>query len=346
MVTIKDVAKRAGVSPATVSRCLNGKRVRPDLQERILEAVKELNYQPNLAARSLVSEKSHLIGVVIPDISNPFFADVVRAIDDVASFHGYSTIICNTDWNLKREKEVLTLLLSRQVDGIILAPSEVAPHINRLKLGKTPVVIMTRSSSDFDSVETDHFRGGYLVAKHFLDLGHTCFACIGGVIPTEPKYQGFRVGLADAGVGSEFIYVKDLGVHYFDPEAAYRKTVECITETPIRPTAIFALNDLLAISVVRAIQDLGLRIPQDVAVAGFDNTILASVMRPALTSVSQANYEIGRLSTEFVLSRISGGMDLPPRQVKLEPRLVVRESTLLLQQCSVSLTTKDSEQHN
>jgi LacI family transcriptional regulator len=327
-VTIKDVAERAGVSPATVSRCLNGKRIRPDLRERVLAAVKELDYQPNYVARSLVSDKSHLIGVVIPDISNPFFADIVRAIDDVASSHGYSTIICNTDWNLNKEKEALALLSSRQVDGIVVAPSEVSPHTSRLKLKKTPVVLMTRSSCDFDSVETDHFKGGYLVARHFLDLGHTCVACIGGVMPDEPKYQGFRAGLAEVCIGSDLIYVQDLGAHNFSQEAAYQKAVECMTQATRRPTAIFALNDMLAVSVVRAIEDLGLRIPEDVAVAGFDNTILASAMRPALTSVSQANYEIGRLSTEFVLSRIHSETDLPPRQLKLEPRLVVRQSTL------------------
>jgi len=335
MVTIKDVAEKAGVSPATVSRCLNGQRIRPHLRERVLAAVKELNYQPNYVARSLVSEKSHLIGVVIPDISNPFFADIVRAIDDVAASRGYNTIICNTDWNLNKEKEALTLLSSRQVDGIIVAPSEVAPHTSKLKLNNTPVVIMTRSSSDFDSVETDHFKGGYLVAKHFVDLGHTCFACIGGATPSEPKYEGFRTGLADAGISSDLVYVEDLGVHHFSLEDAYQKTVECITQTPQRPTAIFALNDMLAVNVVRAIEDLGLRIPEDVAVAGFDNTILASAMRPALTSVSQANYEIGRLSTEFLLTRVDSEAALAPRQIRLEPRLVVRQSTLPLQDPSM-----------
>ncbi|HHV55754.1 MAG TPA: LacI family transcriptional regulator [Firmicutes bacterium] len=348
MPTIKDIAKRCGVSVATVSRVLNGHpTVSRDLRERVLQAARDLNYQPNAVARSLVSSRSRLLGVVIPDIVNPFFPDVVRAVEDVAAQHGYSVLLSNTDWNLYREKESLGILRSRQVDGIVLVPSQVEPHLDWLSRSSIPVTLLTRTSPNFDSVETDHFHGGYLVARHLVDLGHTRMAVIGDT--SDPKYKGFRKGLIDGQIPvATNLYSWQLSKNDATQEGAYQLTLqkmrefeqfaqigspagrESWAERPERPTAIFAQNDLMAIGVLMALEELGIRVPEEMAVVGFDNTLLAAAVRPGLTSVAQPTYELGRLATELLIERIESGRQLPPRHIVLEPRLVVRASTTRL----------------
>lgn len=358
VATIKDIAKRSGVSAATVSRILNGHpTVNPDLRDRVLQVARELNYQPNAVARSLVSSRSRLLGVVIPDIVNPFFPDVVRAVEDVAAQHGYGVLLSNTDWNLYREKESLGILRSRQVDGIVLVPSQVEPHLDWLSRSSIPVALLTRTNPDFDSVETDHFRGGYLVARHLVDLGHTRMAVIGDTC--DPKYKGFRKGLIDAQIPvATNLYSWQLSKNDASQEGAYQLTLRMLREyekasetgwsgggprveeerqtqrLSERPTAIFAQNDLMAIGVLMALEELGVQVPAEMAVVGFDNILLAAAVRPALTSVAQPTYELGRIATELLIERIESGSQLPPRHIVLEPRLVVRASTTRLRQQS------------
>lgn len=348
MPTIKDIAKRCGVSVATVSRVLNGHpTVSRDLRERVLQAARDLNYQPNAVARSLVSSRSRLLGVVIPDIVNPFFPDVVRAVEDVAAQHGYSVLLSNTDWNLYREKESLGILRSRQVDGIVLVPSQVEPHLDWLSRSSIPVTLLTRTSPNFDSVETDHFRGGYLVARHLVDLGHTRMAVIGDT--SDPKYKGFRKALIDGQIPvATNLYSWQLSKNDATQEGAYQLTLQKMREFEQstqtgswadrreRPTAIFAQNDLMAIGVLMALEELGFGVPEDMAVVGFDNILLAAAVRPALTSVAQPTYELGRLATELLIERIESGRQLPPRHIVLEPRLVVRASTTRLRKQSTT----------
>ncbi|MBE3577977.1 MAG: LacI family DNA-binding transcriptional regulator [Limnochordales bacterium] len=361
MVTIKDIAKLSGVSPATVSRILNGHpTVSPELRERVLQLARELNYQPNAVARSLVSSRSRLLGVVIPDISNPFFPDVVRAVEDVAAQHGYSVLLSNTDWNLYREKESLGILRSRQVDGIVLVPSQVEPHLDWLTRSSIPVALLTRTNPSFDSVETDHFRGGYLVAKHLVDLGHTHMAVIGDTC--DPKYKGFREGLIDAQIPvATNLYSWQLSKNDATQEGAYQLTLQKMREfeqlkqnraqaggMPTdqqleRPTAIFAQNDLMAIGVLMALEELGVKVPEEMAVVGFDNIRLAAAVRPALTTVAQPSYELGRIATELLIERIESRREIPPRHIVLEPRLVVRGSTTRLrQQAPVELSSREA----
>lgn len=329
MATIKDVAERAGVSTATVSHVINKTRyVSEELQARVRQAMEELGYQPNAIARSLRRKETHTVGLIIPDNSNPFFAEVARGIEDFGFRNGYSVILCNSDGDLKKELAYISVLTSKRVDGIVfIAATAEAEHI-RPFLGEIPLVIVDRKmpALEADSVLVDNFGGGYAATKHLIDLGHRDIGCITGppdLAPSADRVAGYKQALKDHGIPlrNELIVEGDFR-YQSGNEGMYRLLN---LETP--PTAVFACNDVMAIGAMKAVQDQGLVVPEDVAIVGFDDITLASFTNPTLTSVKQPKYEMGKIALELLFERMGSSDPWRKREIILDTTLMIREST-------------------
>lgn len=328
-ITIRDVAKRAGVSASTVSRVLNHTTgVRETTRKQVEEAIRAMGYSPNHLARSLSRGYTRTVGVVLPDISNPFFPVLARGISDVASCQGYTVILCNSDGDATQEEASVMTLLERHVDGIIfVAGHENSSAFIRRACATVPVVTVDREIEGLpcDTVTVDNFKGTYEVTRHLLQIGHVRVAFITGPLylsTARKRLEGFRQALKDAG-----IYDDPPILHGdFKYDTGYSLARELI-RLKCGATAVIASNDLMAIGVVRCLQNAGFSVPDDVAVAGFDDIFVASMIQPALTTVAQPAYRMGALAAEMLLRRISGDAGAEPASVVLEPVLVVREST-------------------
>jgi LacI family transcriptional regulator len=333
MPTIREVAEKAGVSPTTVSHVVNNTRyVSEHVRNRVRLAMRELNYRPNALARSLRRGETLTLGLILPDSANPFFAEISRAIESEAFQCGYSVILCNTENNIEKERLYTEVLENKQVDGLIfVASGEDLQAISEIAGNGLPLVVVDRDMGnlELDTVTTDNFSGGLIATQHLLSLRHQRIACITGpsnITPSADRVTGYRAALQQAGVPVDEVL---LARGDFHPASGYQAALQLLQRNP-RPTAIFACNDLMAIGAIRAASQLGLRVPQDVSILGFDEIELASYTTPPLTSVSQPKEEIGQLAVALILERIQDHTLLPRRKV-LSPRLVIRESTLELQ---------------
>ena len=329
MVTMKDVARRAGVSVTTVSHVVNGSRpVREEVRRRVLDALEALAYRRNALARSLRKKRSSTIGLILPDVTNPFFAEIARSIADAAESEGYSVIVCNSDGRRNSEDAFLGMLSEKRADGVVLI--ETGPprgDASALENGDLPLVTVDRSlpGANVDSVRIDNALGGRRAARHLLDLGHRHLACIAGpshLTPSGERVTGFREELREQGF---FLPEERIRRGTFQPESGYDITRRFLEEDS-RLTAIFACNDLMAFGAVRAAADLGKRVPDDLSVLGFDDIRLASFFNPPLTTVAQPRQEMGALAVRLLLERMADST-LSPRHLVLETRLVLRSST-------------------
>ncbi|HEC22840.1 MAG TPA: LacI family transcriptional regulator [Chloroflexi bacterium] len=329
MPTMRDVAERAGVSVTTVSHVINETRpVSDELRTRVLAAIEELGYQPNALARSLRRKKTHTIGMILPDSANPFFAEVARSIEAVSFEHGYSVILCNTDGDLEKELLYTDLLVEKRVDGILfVAAGMSAEHILALEEQHMPVVVIDRDIPDVavDSVLTDNAQGGLLATRHLIELNHRRIGCITGpsdVTPSAERVSGYQQALQENGIPlDETLIVRG----DFQYESGYRATRHLLALSD-PPTAIFACNDLMAIGAVCAARELGLSVPEDLSIVGFDDIRLASFVNPSLTTIAQPKHEMGVLATQMLLERMQD-RDRPPRRQMLSTSLVPRQST-------------------
>lgn len=325
-VTITDVARRAGVSPATVSRHLRGQRV---LQAAaVADAVKELSYVPNPAARSLKSGSTFAVGVVVPDILNPFFAAVVKGIESATRGSRYSVFLCNTDESAEREEVVLSGLIGR-VDGLILAPAtETADNATDLRRYGLPIVFLDREvkhAAGFDSVLIDNEGGARQAAEYLIGLGHRRIAAISGPLDTTPgrgRYEGFMQAMAEADVAlpPEYVETGD-----FREESA-RQAAFRLLALPEPPTAIFAANNLMSIGVLRALHDMDIRVPDEVSFIGFDDLELGELLSPPLTVIARSMVEQGVLAMRLLQNRIEHRSEEPSKRIVLDTHLVVRGS--------------------
>lgn len=329
MSTIREVAKRAGVSYATVSHVINDTRfVSQETRDRVLAAINELSYRPNALARSLRRGKTNTIGLILPDSANPFFAEIGHSIEDAAFNLGYSVILCNTERDTHREQLYVDVLSKKQVDGIIfVATGEQVDSLNFLLSQDVPVVLIDRDlpNSEVDAVLTDNQQGGYLAARHLIELGHRRIACIAGpshITPSAERIIGYRRALEEAGLPYDETLVMSGDYH---PESG-RQVTSTLLSLNDPPTAIFALNDLMALGALRAACQAGCCIPDDLAVIGFDNIDLTSFTNPPLTTIAQPKAEIGSQAVNFLAERIKD-KTCPPRRVILPTELIVREST-------------------
>jgi LacI family transcriptional regulator len=328
MATIREVATQAGVSVATVSHVMNRTRyVDPETEKRVRAAIKTLGYRPNLLARSLRRRETRTVGLIVPDNSNPYFAEVARAIENSVFAEGYSVILCNTDWSEDKQATYVDVLLAKQVDGLILmASSDRLDPLAQILGARVPVVIVGRDSHDLPAhqVLVDNEQGGYLAGAYLTRLGHRRIGCVAGPgdeTPSWGRIVGFRRALEEAGAP---LVPQAIVPGDFRPgggEAAARE----LLERDLGLTAIFAANDLMAFGAINALRRADLQVPRDVSVVGFDNIGLSAVMMPALTTVAQPVADVGEASVRLLLQQI-GGESGEPARVLLPTTLIERES--------------------
>ncbi len=336
MPTLADVAETAGVSLATASRVLSGRgyRVREELRRRVLAAARSLNYVPNAHAQALVRARTHVVGVVTHDVSDPYFAEIVRGVQRVATEAGRLAIICNTYRDPDREVEYVRLLHAHRVEAIILTGSgrEDRRYVQRMSAAVEAylatggrLVVISRHQLPGDAVLPDNFGGARALAHHLTALGHRRIAVISGppgLTTTRDRLEGFRQGLEERGLrlDPEDVLAGDFGRE--SGEAA----MEDLLHRGLRVSAVFALNDQMAVGALRALRRAGVRVPQDVSLAGFDDMPIARDVTPALTTVRVPMEEMGRRAMEMALE--DGGEEL---RVAFFPAVVVpRESTVRL----------------
>ncbi|MHC1681874.1 MAG: LacI family DNA-binding transcriptional regulator [Clostridiaceae bacterium] len=323
---MKDIAKKAGVSQATVSRVISGNSsVNPETKMKVMEWVRKLEYQPNIIAQSLVGNKSLLIGVIITNISNPFFADIIKAIESEATKYGYSIILFNTDYNIEKEKKYINILKSYNVDGILIVPSnskdKYFKNLNNIEL---PIVVITQDVPNFSCVSISHYMGGQEVAKHLINMGYSKFVFVGS--EDDDKFNGFKDQIEGSGfdVKKDFILINN--EQYKSDSSDLKKFITSNSQND--SIGIFALNDIEALIVMHILKDMKVKIPEKVALIGFDNTFISKEVSPTLSSVAQPVEEIGRISIEILIDKICKKENTDERHVILETRIVGRESTV------------------
>lgn len=331
--TIREVARLAGVSVATVSKALNGTGfVSEELLARVVAAANQLGYAPHASARSLRSGASRILGLLVADITNPFFLTLVDALEKRASEACYSVILCNSAEDPERERRNLQLLLSQRADGMILVPTRDswAGRIAALTRLPFPAILLDRrlDGLDFDSVTIDNRMAGALAAEHLHALGHRKVAVIMGspeMAIARHRLDGFREAFARHGVFLEESFVEKMA---FDEAAAFRAAQRLIAR-PDRPSAIIATNNHLALGMLRAVADAGLSVPRDLSVMAIDDLPWFDVIRPRVSVVVQPSEAMANRCMETLLERVrpANGRVLPVEQIVLEPSLLVRDST-------------------
>lgn len=329
MATMKEVADRADVSVATVSRVINKTGyVSPDLHERVVEAMRALRYQPSALARSLRRQETRTIGVLVPQLDSPFFSGLAFAIEKTLFAQDYRTLICSAEEDLEKEDAYIEMLLRQRVDGVILVPTGRSMWgIRQLVDKNIPVVLVDRDLPDshVNKVLVNNFEGAYAGTNYLIGLGHQMIGVIGAPTYSEAmslRIQGVRQALADAAIDQRPELFATGTMQQF--EMGFDSTMKMLKLEP-RPTAIFALTDVMAVGALHAISQVGLRIPHDISVMGFDNIPLAGYIIPALTTVAQPIYEMGEKATQVLLSHI-GNEDRPVETIRLETALVIRKS--------------------
>ena len=329
MVTIKDVAKEAGVSLATVSHVVNGTRyVSPELTQRVKEAMQKLDYQPNALARSLRTNRTHTISLIVSDISNPFFASVVRGVEDAAAENGFRVIISNTDEDPIRENHCLAGLQRRRTDGFIITPTgSIKKGLERLEKGGVPFVFVDRK---VEGIETDvvlskNVDGAYEAVTHLIENGHKWIAIIlgrEGVTPSEERFCGYRNALEDAGLPIEEDLIKRGDFRIDGGGTACHELLQLAKP----PSAIFVVNNRMVIGAMEAIREAGWKCPEDISIIGFDDFDWMGLLKPPLTTVAQRSYRIGYLAAEILVGRINGASIPGGQEHRVGVELVVRKS--------------------
>lgn len=324
MVTINDVAKLAGVSIATVSRVVNGNHsVDKEMKSKVENAVKILGYKPNLTARTLAKNSSNIIGIVIPNVSIPYFIDLLKAIEKKSRELGYSIIISNSEGNKEIEKSVIKTLKRRNTDGIFLIPA--SNDIDSLDIYDIPFVVVTQYLKKVDSVSVNHEKGAFLITEHLINEGFKDIAYIGNY--EDDKFTGFKKALSKNKIKFDMAnFIQETAwLDYFD-DYEIADFVKDMKNKNIN--AIFAHNDVAAFKVIRILSDYGYRIPEDIAVAGFDNSFLSKISNPKITSIEQPIEEIVKIAFEKILKKINNkDKDNTIENILLEPKLVIENST-------------------
>jgi LacI family transcriptional regulator len=330
-VTMREVADRAGVSTMTVSRVINeSPRVSADARRRVEAAIAELGYVPNRLARGLIRKKTGAIGVIVPDVANPFFTLVVRGAEDVAWRAGYHVILCNTQGDVERERGYVEDMLSFQVEGLILAPVGEAsrPNLRVLRKNGVPVVLLDRTVSGYDGdlVQGDSVAGARQLVEHLISLGHRRIGMVtetAEVSTARDRLEGYRQAHRAAGIEPDPELVREASA--IDVGKAYNATLDLL-DLADPPTAIFSVNNIAVVGVAEAARERGLEIPDDLAVVCFDDIEHASRFHPFLTVMVQPAETFGTIATQLLLDRLAGRIEQRRRLVVLPAEFVVRES--------------------
>lgn len=328
-VTIRDVAELAGVSTMTVSRVLNeSNQVQPETKIKVEQVIKALGYIPNGLARGLSSQKTGVIAIIVPDVSNPFFTKMVLGAENVAWHNGYRAILCNTENDLSREKAYLDDMLAQRVEGLIISATSDRSkrHLSLLDKHKVPIVLVDRSLDgvQYDQVQGDNKGGAFRLVKHLTALGHKRIAMISGpldISTSRDRLNGYCQALEEANLP----YEKDLVIQTeVDQKGGYQAATQLL-QFKARPTAVFSVNNLAAVGVLQAFRESGLKVPEDMALVCFDDVEFASVICPFLTVMAQPAEAFGTIALQLLLDRISGRA-VERRQVSLGAEFIVRQS--------------------
>ncbi|CDM60954.1 LacI family transcriptional regulator (plasmid) [Rhizobium favelukesii] len=327
--TMLDVAQSAKVSVATVSAVVNGSTpVSPELRSRIETAIQEIGYKRNTIARSLKIGTTRTIGLMVADITNPFFTDVVAVIQDVLHRAGYAVMLCCNDEDINLQDEQIELLLDRMVDGLIIAPAGEDAHLKRiLAAASVPTVLIDRlcDGIETDAVILDNWRAVLDATSYMLKLGHRRIGYISGSLETSTgreRLAGYRAALDAAALPFDEKLVQ---IGNFREKDAYKAAMQLLTSAD-RPSAIFSANNLMVIGVMKAIRDIGLKCPDDISVVSFDDFPWADVFQPHLTTIAQPVQTIGEQAAQLIIDRLSGKGTEPPRRLMLQGRLIIRDS--------------------
>jgi LacI family transcriptional regulator len=303
--------------------------IREETRQRVLAAAEELGYVPNRLASSLRSRHTNVLALVLADISNPFFTLIARGVEDAASDQGYMVIYCNTDESVEEEQKYIDLLLQNRVDGILLVPAgSGSATIQTVQRNGTPVVVIDRRVSDsgVDSVRGDSFGGAYALGRLLLDLGHRRIAMLNGppgVSTADERQAGFNLSLDEAGVlAGQRISLSGR----FSIDSGRDMALQALALEP-PPTALLAANNFIALGVLQAVQERGLRVPEDIALAGFDDLPDALVAFPFLTVAVQPAYEMAQKATHLLLERVAGTGPAECQEIIMPTRLIVRQSS-------------------
>ncbi|KQA27274.1 transcriptional regulator [Vibrio metoecus] len=333
MATMKDIARLAGVSTSTVSHVINKSRfVSDEIAERVNNAAQQLNYAPSALARSLKMNRTKTIGMLVTTSTNPFFGEVVKGVERSCYHQGYNLILCNTEGDNQRMKASINTLLQKRVDGLLLMCSTLEGE--RLdvfdRYPDIPIVVMDWGPILFasDKIQDNSLQGGYMAAKHLIESGHKEIGCITGPLirhQAQMRYEGYKRALAEAGIAinPDWIVESD-----FECEGGYQ-AFEKLYERGKLPSALFVSNDMMAMGVIQAASQRDLRVPDDLSLIGYDDVHIAKFMTPALTTIHQPKYRLGKAAVDTLLYRLENP-DTTAQVVQLEPTLVVRSSVCSL----------------
>lgn len=334
MATMKDIAKLAGVSTSTVSHVINKTRfVSEEISERVNNAAKELNYYaPSALARSLKVNRTKTIGMLVTTSTNPFFGEVVKGVERSCYQKGYSLILCNTEGDNERMRESINTLLQKRVDGLILMCSSLeGERIDVFeRYPDIPVVVMDWGPMLFtsDKIQDNSLRGGYLAAKYLIDCGHKEVGCITGPLikhQAQMRYEGYKRAMLEAELefNANWIVESD-----FECEGGYQAFKKMVERGSL-PSSIFVSNDMMAMGVINAANELGIQIPEQLSIIGYDDIHIAKFMSPSLTTIHQPKYRLGQAAVETLLRKLDEKSD-EAQVVQLEPTLVERKSVKYL----------------
>jgi len=332
MATMKQVAEKARVSTTTVSHVINNTRVvSEDARERVLSVIQELRYIPSAVARSLKNDRTQTLGMMIPNNSNPYFAEIIQGIEDASFKLGYNIILCNSYDDPKKQAAYIRVLMEKRIDGLILVSSGSDEDLTQLLADEgIPKVLVDREVTGVvaDFIEADHVQGGYDATKYLLDLGHQDIACVTGpdtLLPSGGRVTGYMRALKDAGIPFREEYV----IHSDFTSQGGFNAFQHLLALDKRPTAIFASNDLMAIGGICAANEAGVKIPDELSVIGYDDIALASFSTPPLTTIAQPKHAIGQLTAQILVDRIAHP-ESPLRREMLKSNLIIRQSTAAL----------------
>ena len=330
MANMKQVAKKCGVSVATISRVINHpENVLPETRDKIIAIMQELNYIPNEQARSLTLNRTNTIALLIPNILNPLYPQIAKGVEDICHQKGYNLLLCNTEQNISKERDYIDMLIKRKVDGLVLSSTLLNKvDIEKIKLHNIPLVMIGENKDNVQAnmVFTDYELGVYQAIIHFIDIGYKRIAFIGSSgnkLESDQKQRGYEKALKEflIPINKDYMIEGDNEV-----EGGYFSAQKLLQLKPA-PQAIFACNDLMAIGAIDAIKNDGLRIPQDIGIIGFDDIKMASLVEPKLTTVSQPVYKMGLIAARLLFDSM-GNEDEEGcyQKIFLEPKLKIRKS--------------------
>jgi LacI family transcriptional regulator len=327
-IKLEDIAKETGVSISTVSRVLSNSSypVSEPIREKVLRAAETLGYEPNIAARSLRTDRTNTIGIIVDDLLSPFTPPIVRGIQDYLNEYGFLSLIVNSDWDPDQEQAAIKTLLSRPVDGIIFVEYSHQTNSDVLERSHKPHVFVHRlfGSPIKNSVVPDDYYGASLATEHLISLGHRRIGYINGPEnwhTCRARLRGYQETLAHYSMVFDESLVQPGD---WEIESGYASAKNLLEQSE-HPTAIFAANDAMALGAVYAIQDAGLRVPEDVAVVGYDNRNFAKTVRPRITTVSMPVIEMGGVAAELLLKQIAEGRK-EEEEIKVKGQLIIRET--------------------